>query len=446
MPFSPDQEEQSPSHGRRLALRQADAGNTIRVLDSYPISNYFDIALRLLDAFQKAVDERRLDEAYVYGLRFAAFGVESLPRHKDWKLRSYSKQKRRNAQQVDKVLSMMETIKQRMDAEELVRQQERMRLQKQREEEDRKRREEAQRKRMEEEQRQAQEKRQEAQSKKNIEQSAMAKLQLMGSSIRAERAKTVVEKPQVEVPSVKPDSSLEEKKTEPVASKSSDQASLDLAGTLAVPTGDATAVTRESSPRSSKEQTTIHTLDRAIQANNKRLDKIENREIPNLLKAAKDHLHHGKGSSRKAALQCLARKKALQKQADVMKAANFNMETQIFMLENAMEDRQVEEMLQEAAQAMKTLNENAGVPAIDLSDAAANITLDLFGEEDEEELLEELRKWISPPAEGEVQTKEGDDVSILSLPTIPASVSSASTPSKKEETSSTRKLLKAVLG
>ena len=117
----------SPSEARRQALRRADVGNTIRVLDSYPLSKYFDISQRLLDAFQKSVDARRLDEAYVYGLRFAAFGVESLPKHKEWRSNtgSYSKQKRRNSQQVEKVISMMEIIKQRMDAEELILQEKR---------------------------------------------------------------------------------------------------------------------------------------------------------------------------------------------------------------------------------------------------------------------------------------------------------------------------------
>jgi len=446
MPTSPDPEQPSPSHERRLALRQADAGNTIRVLDCYPLTKYFDMARRLLDAFQTAVDERRLDEAYVYGLRFAAFSLESLPRHKDWKLAGkHSQQKRRNAQQVDKVLSMMETIKQRMDAEELVRQQERVRLQKQRqeEEEERNQRNEAQRKRLEEEQRRAlEEKRQlkKAQSKKNVEQSAMAKLQaMMGSSKPAERPKDeAVEKPQVEIPISVELLSSEEKKTESDDSKSSDQTSSEFSGTPAMPTVNDTAASGKALSRPpNKEQATIDTLDRAIQANNKILDKIENREIPKLLKAARVHLQqpHAKGSSgsRKAALQCLARKKALERQADVMKAANFNMETQIFMLENAMEDRQVEQMLQEAAQAMKMVNESAGVdPAINLSDVtAASLSLHLFGEEEDEEgLLQELHEWVSPSALDQVQTNEGDDVSILSLPTIPASVSS-----KEEEPS-----------
>ena len=112
----------SPSYARRQALRQADVSNSIQVLDSYPLSKYFDIAQRLLDVFQEAVDKRRLDEAYVYGIRFAAFSVEALPKHTDWRREKndYAQPKRRNAKQVEKVISMMEIIKQRMDAEELI--------------------------------------------------------------------------------------------------------------------------------------------------------------------------------------------------------------------------------------------------------------------------------------------------------------------------------------
>jgi hypothetical protein len=119
----------SPSHDRRLQLKAADAANTLRVLGSYPLlSKYFDIAQRLLDSFQAAVDDRHLNHAYVYGLRFANLTIESFPQHPEWKQSNQSsfnmKQKRKLAQQMDRVLSMMETIKQRMDADELVKIQE----------------------------------------------------------------------------------------------------------------------------------------------------------------------------------------------------------------------------------------------------------------------------------------------------------------------------------
>lgn len=123
-----DNDLSSPSRNRRQRLKAADVANTLRVLESYPLSKYFDIAQRLLDSFQAAVDDRHLDHAYIYGLRFANLAIELLPQHPEWKhntqSRSVLKQKRKLAQQVDAVLSMMETIKQRMDVEELVRIQE----------------------------------------------------------------------------------------------------------------------------------------------------------------------------------------------------------------------------------------------------------------------------------------------------------------------------------
>lgn len=110
----------SPSAGRRKALKEADSANQLRVLESYPLLKYFNISDRLLDHFQNAVYERRLNEAYVYGLRFANLGVSSLPQHPEWKRNTNSKGKKRLASQVEDVLCMMNVIKQRMDAEELM--------------------------------------------------------------------------------------------------------------------------------------------------------------------------------------------------------------------------------------------------------------------------------------------------------------------------------------
>jgi len=111
--------EDSPSASRRKALKEADAANQLRVLESCPLSKYMDIADRLLDRFQDAVDGRRLDEAYVFGLRFANMCLSSLPQHPEWKQASSSKDRKRVTSQVGDVLCMMDVIKQRMDAEEL---------------------------------------------------------------------------------------------------------------------------------------------------------------------------------------------------------------------------------------------------------------------------------------------------------------------------------------
>ena len=115
-----------PSYQRRQALRDADSGNVMKVISSYPLEKYFQIADRLLIQFQQALDERRLDETYVYGIRFATFCLESLPEHPHYKSkeRRLAKQKLRNARQVDTVLKRMEIVTQRMDFEELIRQSE----------------------------------------------------------------------------------------------------------------------------------------------------------------------------------------------------------------------------------------------------------------------------------------------------------------------------------
>ena len=112
--------EDSPSAERRKALKEADASNKLRVLGSCPLTKYIDIADRLMEHFQDAVDGRRLDEAYVFGLRYANLCISSLPQHPEWKRDNSSRARKRLTSQVGDVLSMMDVIKQRMDAEELM--------------------------------------------------------------------------------------------------------------------------------------------------------------------------------------------------------------------------------------------------------------------------------------------------------------------------------------
>jgi len=105
---------------RRKALKEADSAHQIRILESCQLSKYVDIADRLLERFQDAVDGRRLDEAYVFGLRFANLCLSGLPQHSDWTRDATSKGRKRLTSQVGDVLCMMDVIKQRMDAEELM--------------------------------------------------------------------------------------------------------------------------------------------------------------------------------------------------------------------------------------------------------------------------------------------------------------------------------------
>ncbi len=453
--------EDSPSYQRRQALRQADTGNSIRVLDSYPLSKYFDLSQRLLDAFQKAVDGRRMDEAYVYGLRFAAFGVESLPKHKDWrKTNTYNKHKRRNAKQVEKVISMMEIIKQRMDAEEIVLQERR-----QAEEDERRQQMELEKQKIQDEEQEKleQQRKKQREKSKTIEESAMTKLLAMQQTIAASKVaekdscrpyrskRSATTKGDGFTSPKKESMELKPSEAQPALEKTNSTipCSSTLDGTTkteATPSKHVTPITRKMTPRTSKEQRTVDLLQSAIHAQEKRLDEIESTQIPSLVRLAKDHLKENE-PNRDAALKCVAHKRSLERQVDVIKAAIFNMETQMFMLENAMEDRQVQKALADAVQAMHVLQQSAGVnetSMTDLTDLTTALPLFLIDqEENDEELLEELQEWITP-RENKVTTVDNDDLlSTLSMPTVPASSIADNSTS---DSTSFRNLLKAVLG
>lgn len=77
----------SPSADRRKALKKAadETSSKFQILASCPLSKYMDVADRLLEHFCAAADEERLDEAYVFGLRFANLCLSGLPQHPEWK-------------------------------------------------------------------------------------------------------------------------------------------------------------------------------------------------------------------------------------------------------------------------------------------------------------------------------------------------------------------------
>jgi hypothetical protein len=108
----------TPSQGRRQALRDADKSNVLLVIDTYPIDKYYAVMDRLVKEFYAAVDARQLDQAYIYGVRYASFSLESLPKHREYK-RTFTRKK---AAQVEQVLAKLESVTERMDAEELQKQ------------------------------------------------------------------------------------------------------------------------------------------------------------------------------------------------------------------------------------------------------------------------------------------------------------------------------------
>mmetsp|Transcript_9614 Transcript_9614/g.10991 ORF Transcript_9614/g.10991 Transcript_9614/m.10991 type:complete len:300 (+) Transcript_9614:117-1016(+) len=114
----------SPSFARRRALKEADdTANQLRVLDCYPLSKYMAIADKLFGYFEEAFDSLRLDDAYVYGMRFAELAITNLPTHQDWRATSSATTAAGSAEdklqsQIVKVVSRLEIIKRRMDEEE----------------------------------------------------------------------------------------------------------------------------------------------------------------------------------------------------------------------------------------------------------------------------------------------------------------------------------------
>jgi len=131
-----------PSDARRAALSEATKGMGEKgvplVSNFFPLDRYFDAANRVLEAFNTAFDARRLDDAYVYGKRFAIFSLEALPKHNYYESPRYVSIRRKNKQDMTEVILKLEKVAEWMDDEE----KEKERQRKKREAEERKREEE----------------------------------------------------------------------------------------------------------------------------------------------------------------------------------------------------------------------------------------------------------------------------------------------------------------
>jgi hypothetical protein len=225
---------------------------------------------------------------------------------------------------------------------------------------------------------------------------------------------------------------LEQKKIDEIETVHQDSSSNE--GTLISPSATS-STNRMMTPMSRKEKETIDLLQQNIEAQERRLEEIENERIPSLHRAAKSFL---KQKNKAEALKCVAHKKRLENQVDVIKSAIFNMETQMFKLENAMEDRYVKKALDEAASAISGL---LGDSAVDLTDMNESLLSAGGVVESDEDLLDELNEWVSPEGRQKKRTEQDDDVSILSLPTIPST-----NPYLDSSSSSVDKRMEAVLG
>jgi hypothetical protein len=157
----------------------------VQVSNFFPLERYYEAADKVLQSFEKAYSEQRLDDAYVLGKRYARYSLESLPQHDYFRSSKYAVKRRDNDQHVQRVLQKLEQVALWMDAEEA--QREKLRLERRRRlEQERVRQQEAiEKARYQElEQRIAmqQKKSSRSVSESSVKESALSKLQMLGSS------------------------------------------------------------------------------------------------------------------------------------------------------------------------------------------------------------------------------------------------------------------------
>lgn len=118
-----DDEALRPSAGRRRQLREADAnsGSIPTVSNFFPIERYYDASDKVLQSFQSAFENGRLDEAYVYGMRYSQFCMEGIRKHDYFNSHKYKSRRVEMGLRVTEVIGKLEKVAELMDAEEMER-------------------------------------------------------------------------------------------------------------------------------------------------------------------------------------------------------------------------------------------------------------------------------------------------------------------------------------
>ena len=135
-----DEDRHQASAARRKLLREADANNSTipTVSNFFPLERYLDASDKVLQTFENAYQAKRLDEAYVYGMRYCTFCVKGLVNHDYYNAGKYAARKKQTNLRVDNVLTKLENVAELMDREEVIKEQRRQALlKKQREEQQR---------------------------------------------------------------------------------------------------------------------------------------------------------------------------------------------------------------------------------------------------------------------------------------------------------------------
>lgn len=184
-------EDERPSSARRQRLREADARNSNipTVSNFFPIDRYYNASDKVLETFEKAFQAKRLDEAFVYGMRYCTFCVQGIVHHDYYKSEKYEDRRKQMNTRVNAVLTKLEQVALWMDEEEIQKERLRQEALKRQEEERRLKQEKWEKERFAELERRIAEQKQwssatpaststlAAATANNVQESALAKLQ-----------------------------------------------------------------------------------------------------------------------------------------------------------------------------------------------------------------------------------------------------------------------------
>ncbi|KAL3918967.1 MAG: hypothetical protein SGILL_003992 [Bacillariaceae sp.] len=133
-----------PSAERRQKLKAADAnsGSIPTVSNFFPLERYWDASDKVFQSFQSSYENRHLNEAYVYGMRYSKFCMEGITTHDYYRSNKFTSRRMEMGKRTLDVVDKLEIVKKWMDAEEeekearrkaLLKKQKEERLRKQRE-------------------------------------------------------------------------------------------------------------------------------------------------------------------------------------------------------------------------------------------------------------------------------------------------------------------------
>lgn len=108
------------SSARRQRLIKNDIEDKVPIVSSFfPLDKYLDVSDKLFDSFELFYEKNELDEAYVYGKRYALFCTKEITKHDYFKR---GKCKARSLASIDRsqvVVNKLEELVTRMDQEEI---------------------------------------------------------------------------------------------------------------------------------------------------------------------------------------------------------------------------------------------------------------------------------------------------------------------------------------